>query len=155
MALCVMVLNGANLNLLGSREPEIYGQRTLADIEVLCRARAAEHASDDEEWSIDFRQSNAEGMLIDCVQEAARVCAGLVINPGGYAHTSVGLRDALLNCDAPKIEVHLSNLYKRESFRHRSLSAGAVDGVIVGLGGEGYLLAVDGIVALYNHRNLS
>ncbi len=154
MALCVMVLNGANLNLLGSREPEIYGERTLADIEALCRARVAEHASADEDWSMDFRQDNAEGVLIDCVQEAARSCAGLVINPGGYAHTSVGLRDALLSCNAPKIEVHLSNLYKRESFRRRSLSAAGVDGVITGLGGEGYLLALDGIVALYRGQIL-
>ena len=152
MALCVMVVNGANLNLLGSREPEIYGKQTLADIESLCRARAARHASADEDWTIDFRQDNAEGVLIDCVQEASRSCAGVVINPGGYAHTSVGLRDALLSCNAPKIEVHLSNLYTRESFRQRSLSAGAVDGVITGLGAEGYVLAVDGIVALYRRR---
>ncbi len=152
MALCVMVVNGANLNLLGSREPEIYGERTLADIEALCRARAAEHVSDGEEWTIDFRQHNAEGALIDCVQEASRSCAGLVVNPGGYAHTSVGLRDALMSCNAPKIEVHVSNLYKRESFRHRSLSAAAVDGVITGLGAEGYVLALDGIVALYRQR---
>ena len=152
MALCVMVLNGANLNLLGSREPELYGERTLADIEALCRARATELASADEGWSIDFRQNNAEGVLIDCIQEASRSCAALVVNPGGYAHTSVGLRDALLSCNTPKIEVHLSNLYKRESFRLRSLSAGAVDGVITGLGAEGYLLALDGVVALYRHR---
>ena len=154
MELCLMVLNGANLNLLGSREPHIYGERTLADIEALCRARAEEHASDSEEWTIDFRQDNAEGVLIDCIQEAARSCAGLVVNPGGYAHTSVGLRDALLSCDATKIEVHLSNLYKREEFRQRSLSAAAVDGVITGLGAQGYLLAIDAIIAIHRLKNL-
>ncbi len=152
MNLRVMVLNGANLNLLGSREPEIYGERTLADIEELCHTRAAQRASADEEWDIDFRQSNAEGVLIDSVQEASRACVGLIVNPGGYAHTSVGLRDALLGCDIPKIEVHLSNLYKRESFRQRSLSAAAVDGVIAGLGAEGYLLAVDAVIALHRRQ---
>ncbi len=154
MALCLMVLNGANLNLLGSREPDIYGERTLADIEALCRARAEEKASDSEEWTIDFRQDNAEGVLIDSVQEAARSCAGLIVNPGGYAHTSVGLRDALLSCYAHKIEVHLSNLYKREDFRQRSLSAAAVDGVITGLGAQGYVLAIDAIVAMHRLKNL-
>lgn len=132
-----MVLNGPNLNTLGTREPAIYGTGTLDDLETLC-AETAEGLG----ISIDFRQSNIEGELITWVQEAGSRAQGLIINPAGYSHTSVALMDALLGLDIPVIEVHLSNIFKRETFRHHSYVSQAADGVICGLGFAGYRLAL-------------
>ncbi len=133
----VLVLNGPNLNLLGLREPRIYGHDTLADIETLCRATAAEHG-----LRADLRQSNHEGELIDAVHEARTAHRGIVINPAGYSHTSVALRDALAAADLPVVEVHLSNIHRREEFRHFSYVSGVADAVICGAGPHGYALAL-------------
>ena len=133
----ILVLNGPNLNLLGTREPDIYGSGTLDDLETLC-AETAEGLG----LAIDFRQSNVEGELISWVQEARGRAAGLVINPAGYSHTSIALMDAILALDIPVIEVHISNIHKREAFRHHSYISNAVDGVICGLGFAGYRLAL-------------
>ena len=130
----ISVLNGPNLNLLGEREPDIYGSATLADIEAACRKAAGKA-------EIDFLQTNSEGALIDAVQ-AARRGGGIVLNPGGYTHTSVALRDAVAACACPVIEVHLSNPHAREPFRHTSLVSPVVSGVIAGLGAAGYTLAI-------------
>lgn len=136
----IYILNGPNLNLLGTREPEIYGRQTLADIENLCKEAAAEYGFDTE-----FRQSNLEGELIDWVQQAAKDAAGIVINLGGYSHTSVALHDALKACSIPVIEVHLSNIHAREEFRHTSITARAVIGVIAGFGADSYILALQAL----------
>ena len=130
------ILNGPNLNLLGTREPEIYGTETLADIEAACRA-----AADAMGWTIQFAQTNAEGGLVDLVQ-AAREATALIINPAAYTHTSIALRDALAAVSIPKIEVHLSNVHAREAFRRTSHVSPVVDGVICGFGSTGYLLAL-------------
>jgi 3-dehydroquinate dehydratase II len=141
-ALPIYVLNGPNLNLLGQREPEIYGRTTLADIGKLAAKRAKERG-----LSIVFRQSNHEGRLIDWVHEASKKSAGLIINGGAYTHTSVALHDALRALDRPIIEVHLSNPYAREEFRRHSLISPLAKGVIVGFGANGYMLAVDAMAA--------
>jgi 3-dehydroquinate dehydratase-2 len=133
----ILVLNGPNLNLLGQREPEVYGTGTLDELETLC-AETAEGLG----IAIDFRQSNLEGELISWVQEARNRAAGLIINPAGYSHTSIALMDAIATLDIPVIEVHLSNIHKRESFRHHSYVSHAADGVICGLGFAGYRLAL-------------
>jgi len=133
----IMVLNGPNLNLLGAREPEVYGTGTLDDLETLC-AETAEGLG----IGIEFRQSNLEGELISWIHEARGRAAGLVINPAAYSHTSIAIMDALAALDIPVIEVHLSNIHKRESFRHHSYVSGAADGVICGLGFAGYRLAL-------------
>lgn len=135
--LTAFVLNGPNLNLLGTREPEIYGRESLADIEKAMQAQAADLGVD-----VEFRQSNSEGTLVDWVQEAGAKAGGLILNPGAYTHTSVALLDALTAISIPKIELHLSNIHAREEFRRRSLTAAAVDGVIMGLGANGYGLAL-------------
>lgn len=139
MTQTILILNGPNLNLLGSREPEIYGHRTLDDIAALCAAHGGELG-----FEIDFRQSNDEGELVGWVQEARGRCAGLIVNAGAYSHTSIALLDALLACEVPTIEVHLSNLFKREPYRHHSYVSKAARGLICGLGADGYLLALDG-----------
>ncbi len=133
----ITILNGPNLNLLGSRQPEVYGSGTLDDLETLC-AETAEGLG----LAIDFRQSNIEGELISWVQEARLKSAGIIINPAGYSHTSVALMDALLAVDLPVIEVHISNIHSRESFRHHSYVSRAAQGVICGLGFAGYRLAL-------------
>jgi len=143
MILPVYVLNGPNLNLLGTREPEIYGRATLADIEKAVAAHARRHGLE-----VVFRQSNHEGVLVDWIQEAANKGSGIVINPGAYSHSSIALLDALKAVTRPVIEVHLSNPHRRESFRHHSFVSEAATGVICGLGTTGYLLAIEAMATL-------
>ncbi|MEU6845156.1 type II 3-dehydroquinate dehydratase [Streptomyces sp. NPDC046716] len=140
----IMVLNGPNLNLLGKRQPEIYGLDTLADIETLCvKAAAAQGAT------VDFRQSNHEGELVDWIHEARENHVGIVINPAAYSHTSVAILDALNTCDGmPVIEVHISNIHQREEFRHHSYVSHRADGVIAGCGVQGYVFGVERVAAL-------
>lgn len=134
----VLILNGPNLNRLGLREPEVYGEDTLEAINV----RIAAHARARGLESV-FQQSNHEGVLIDHLHAAADSTIGVVFNPGGFTHTSVALRDAVASIPVPVVEVHLSNIYARESFRHNSLISGACRAVISGLGVQGYLAAID------------
>jgi 3-dehydroquinate dehydratase-2 len=144
MAKTVYVLNGPNLNLLGSREPEKYGHATLADVEALCRKTAESHG-----FAVEFRQSNREGELIDWIHEArAQKAAGIIINAGGYSHTSVAIHDALLAANVPVIEVHITNIYARENFRHHSHVAAAAKATLSGFGTEGYALAITGLAAM-------
>jgi len=137
------VLNGPNLNLLGTREPEIYGSETLADVEQQSRARAAALGLE-----IDFRQSNTEGELVDWIQDARNGMAGIVINAGAYTHTSIAILDALKACGLPVVEVHLSNIFGREPFRHHSYVSLAATGLVCGFGGLGYSLALEAIAQL-------
>ena len=139
----ILVLNGPNLNMLGVREPEIYGRETLADIETTCREHAYGRGYD-----IDFRQSNSEGELVGWIQEGRGKVAGVAINAAAYTHTSIALLDALSLLDVPVIEVHLSNVFARESFRHHSYISPVVTGVICGFGRTSYLLALDAIIAI-------
>jgi len=139
----VFILNGPNLNLLGVRDPSVYGHDTLADIEERCLARAA--ALD---LQIDFRQTNHEGQLVDWVQEARESAEGIVLNAGALTHTSVAVLDALSAAGLPIIEVHLSNIFRRESFRHHSYVSLVANGVICGLGAQGYELALEAIASL-------
>lgn len=136
----VVVLNGPNLNLLGERQPEIYGHETLADVEQMCRARADELGMD-----LDFRQTNHEGVFIDAIHEVRRSATGLVINAGGWTHTSVAIRDALAAVTAPVIEVHISDVHAREDFRRFSYISDVAETVIVGRGVRGYVEAVDAL----------
>jgi len=136
----VYVLNGPNLNLLGQRQPEIYGRETLADVHVRLNERGRALGLE-----IEFRQTNHEGQLVDWIQEARAKASAIVINAGAYTHTSVALLDALLASDLPVIEVHLSNIYKREPFRHKSFISPAALGVICGLGPKGYEVALDAL----------
>ena len=139
----VLIVNGPNLNMLGLREPSIYGADTLADIEAACSERA-----DDLDLSIDFRQSNHEGVLIDWIHEARGAACGIAINPAAYTHTSIALLDALSAFDGPVIEVHLSNIHRRETFRHWSYVSQRADAVIAGFGMDGYAAAVHRICKL-------
>ena len=139
----VFVLNGPNLNLLGVREPATYGYDTLSDVEERCLARAA--ALD---LAIDFRQTNHEGQLVDWLQEARESADGIILNAGALTHTSVAVLDALNAADLPVIEVHLSNIFRRESFRHHSYVSLAANGGIFGLGPQGYELALEAVAAL-------
>jgi len=134
----VLALNGPNLNLLGTREPDVYGVETLADIEAKCRVRADRLGLD-----IEFRQSNAEGQLVDWVQQARDTHDLLIVNAGAYSHTSVALLDALQAVNLPVIEVHLSNIHQREDFRHHSYVSKIAQGMICGFGGFGYEMALD------------
>lgn len=136
----VFILNGPNLNLLGSREPAIYGRDTLADVERRARARA-----DQLKLTIDFRQTNTEGELIGWVQEARTAASAIIINAAGLTHTSVALLDALQAAELPVVEVHLSNIFKRDSFRQHSYVSLAATGVICGLGAKGYELALEAV----------
>ncbi len=139
----ILLLNGPNLNLLGSRQPEIYGRQTLADIEQACRRHAQELG-----LAVDFRQSNHEGELVDWIQQARGRQAGIIINPGAYSHTSIALLDALLAVEMPVIEVHLSNIHQREEYRRHSYVSQAAKGVICGFASHGYILALDAIKCL-------
>ena len=140
----VLVLNGPNLNLLGTRQPDVYGRTTLADIQSQCADWCAAAG-----WDLDFRQSNHEGELVEAIHEAA-VLDGIIINAGAYTHTSVAIRDALASIDTPAIEVHLSNIHAREEFRHKSHIAPVALGQICGFGATVYMLALD---ALRAHRD--
>jgi 3-dehydroquinate dehydratase II len=139
----ILILNGPNLNLLGTREPEVYGTATLDNIEAECQ-EAAEALG----LAIDFRQSNHEGELVDWIQQARGKHAGLIVNAGAFSHTSVAILDALKACDLPIIEVHLSNIYRRETFRQHSYVSQAATGVICGLGPVGYVLALEALSEL-------
>lgn len=144
MATTVYVLNGPNLNLLGTREPDIYGRTALKDVEAMCRAAGKRHG-----FEIAFHQSNHEGALVDWIQEArANGAAGIVINPAAYTHTSVAILDALLATGIPTIEVHISNVHARDAFRRHSYISPAAKAVICGFGVNGYVLAIDGLAAI-------
>lgn len=141
----VLILNGPNLNMLGSREPDVYGRESLSDIEEQCRKHGA-----DKGLSVECRQSNSEGTLIDWIQAARDSHDGLVLNPGGYSHSSIAIMDALLAVQLPLIEVHLSNIHRREAFRHHSYVSKVADAVLCGLGAQGYLVALDALALRLN-----
>ena len=136
----IFVLNGPNLNLLGQREPDVYGSETLDDVRDRVNARAALH-----KLEVDFRQSNTEGEIVDWIQEGRDKASGIIINAGAYTHTSVAILDALLATDIPCVEVHLSNIFKREEFRHHSYISTACIGVICGFGVKSYELAIEAL----------
>lgn len=138
----ITILNGPNLNLLGTRQPEVYGSTTLQDVEAMCTAKAEALGT-----TIAFHQSNHEGTLVDLVHEARTTSAGLIINAGAYTHTSIALMDAVASVSLPCIEVHLSNIHARESFRHTSYLSPVALGLICGFGAKGYELALEGLVA--------
>ncbi|MCV2875884.1 type II 3-dehydroquinate dehydratase [Rhodobacteraceae bacterium XHP0102] len=142
MARMIYVLNGPNLNLLGKREPHIYGHETLADVERRCKALLPEG------YDLALRQSNHEGEIIDWIHEAREAACGIVINPGAYTHTSIAIYDALCAYEGPVIEVHISNVHKREAFRHHSYVSARAEAVIAGLGLEGYEAATRRILTL-------
>jgi len=153
MSQTIFVLNGPNMNLLGTREPEKYGRATLTDVETLCRTTAKRFGLD-----IDFRQSNVEGELVNWIQEAhAKKAAGIVINPAGYTTTSIAILDALLAVSAsvPAIEVHITNIHARESFRQNSYISKAAKAVIAGFGTEGYALAITGLAHMAGAKEKS
>jgi 3-dehydroquinate dehydratase II len=145
MTSLVYVLNGPNLNMLGVREPEIYGTETLADLRVRTEKAATENG-----LSVDFRQSNIEGEIVNWVQEARGEAKGIIINAGGYTHTSVALLDALQAVALPVVEVHLSNIFRRDEFRQHSYISLAATGVICGLGAKGYELAIEAMANILN-----
>ena len=149
MSLTIYLLNGPNLNLLGEREPAIYGKGTLADLEKL-----SQEAAEGVGAMLVFRQSNHEGELVDWIQEARRQASGLIINAGAYTHTSVAIHDALKVLTIPVVEVHLSNPGVREEFRHKSLVSPAASGVIAGFGPLGYRLAIQAVVALTEQKRV-
>ena len=136
----ILVINGPNLNLLGTREKEKYGSVSLEDIQKKCEDYSIKIG-----LKIDFKQSNVEGEIVNFIQDAGKKYRGIIINAGGYTHTSVAILDALLAVKKPTIELHITNIYKREDFRHKSLISKAADGIICGLGVEGYIMALDGI----------
>jgi 3-dehydroquinate dehydratase II len=149
MSCIAYVLNGPNLNLLGKREPAIYGHETLADVEAACRQTGSELG-----LQIEFRQSNAEFQLIDWIHEAREHAAGIVINPAAFTHTSVAILDALSACTCPILEVHISNIHRREGFRHHSFVSGVATGVIAGFGTQGYTLALQRLAKLVGSNQL-
>ena len=151
MAKTIYILNGPNLNLLGTREPEKYGRATLKDVEALCRKAAQAHG-----FTIEFRQSNREGELIDWIHEArGKKAAGIIINAAGYSHSSVSIHDALLAANTPVIEVHITNIHARESFRHHSFVAMAAKASLSGFGVLGYALAIAGLAAITGDKKKS
>lgn len=143
----VLFLNGPNLNLLGTREPEVYGRMTLADIEAKVRERAAQLKTE-----IDFRQSNQEGELVSWIQQAKGNFDAIVINAAAYTHTSVALRDAIAAVGVPTIEIHLSNIHAREEFRHKSLIAPVCVGQICGFGAKSYILGLEALVSVKDFK---
>jgi 3-dehydroquinate dehydratase-2 len=147
MSKSVLVLNGPNLNLLGQRETSIYGQTTLADIEAACVKRGKTLNLD-----VYCEQSNSEGGMIDLVQQARESRDAIIVNAGGFTHTSVALRDALAACDIPIIEVHISNIHKREEFRHHSHISAVAEGMICGLGPMGYTLALEAVAEILSRQ---
>ena len=147
MTTTIYILNGPNLNLLGLREPEIYGHDTLASVEALCQAKAKALG-----LTVVFRQTNVEGELVNQIHEAREKAQGIIINAGAYTHTSVALHDAIKAVALPAIEVHLSNVYSREAFRHHSFISPAARGVICGFGPQSYELALDGLVAILKKK---
>ena len=138
----LLILNGPNLNLLGQRQPEIYGHMTLADVGELCDSKAKTLGID-----IEFEQTNHEGRMVDLIQAAKTTHDGIILNAGAYTHTSIALFDALTSVEMPAIELHLSNVFSREAFRHHSYISNVVIGVICGFGTHGYLLAIDAMLA--------
>jgi 3-dehydroquinate dehydratase-2 len=141
MTSSILILNGPNLNLLGTRQPEVYGSTTLTDIETTCRAHAKARGA-----TLDFVQSNHEGALVDAIHAARGTHAGIILNAGAYTHTSIALMDAISSVELPTIELHLSNIHAREEFRHRSYIARVAIGVICGFGAAGYPLAIDALL---------
>lgn len=139
----ILIANGPNLNMLGVRDPAHYGSQSLADIEAACEDRARALGVE-----VDFRQSNHEGELVTWIQQARGAHDGVILNAGAYSHTSIAVLDALQVCEVPVVEVHLSNIFRRDAFRHHSYVSLAADGVICGLGAHGYLLALDAVAAL-------
>jgi 3-dehydroquinate dehydratase-2 len=148
MTALILILNGPNLNLLGEREPEVYGRETLADIEKACRAKAGELG-----LSLEFAQSNSESEMVDLIQKARGRCAGLIVNAGAFSHTSIAILDALQAVNAPVIEVHLSNIFRREDFRQHSYVSRAATGVVCGLKGHGYVLALEAMARLVKGKS--
>lgn len=144
MSYIILVLNGPNLNMLGTREPETYGHETLADIRELCHRTSERHG-----MQVEFFQTNHEGELIERIHSARGRCAGILINPAAWTHTSVAIRDALAAVELPVIEVHLSNVHKREAFRHHSFVSPVAVGVIAGLGSNGYRLGLEHFAHLF------
>lgn len=143
----ILILNGPNLNLLGTRQPEVYGHETLGDIEAMCRAHAEALG-----LALDFAQSNHEGALIDAIHAARGQHDGIILNAGAYTHTSIALMDAISSAEVPTIELHLSNVHAREAFRHRSYIARVALGVICGFGAQGYVLAIDALRGYLEQR---
>lgn len=143
MSKLIFILNGPNLNLLGKRQPHIYGHETLADVEAMCRSCAVSHGLD-----IRFLQSNREYEIIDWIHEARETAAGIVINPAAFTHTSVAILDALNTFEPPVFEVHISQVHKREAFRHHSYVSHRSDGVLAGFGTQGYVLALERLARL-------
>ena len=139
----IYVLNGPNLNRLGKREPEIYGKATLADVETICRETAGAHP-------VEFRQTNSEAQLIDWIHEAIDLGGGIIINPAAFTFTSIAVLDALKMFDAPVIELHITNIHKREAYYHQSYVSKVATGVIAGLGTDGYRIAMTAMLALLN-----
>ena len=146
----LLILNGPNLNLLGLRQPEVYGRTTLAEVEASCQARATERGIE-----LAFHQSNHEGQLLDWIHGARGTADGIILNAGAYTHTSIALMDALTSAEVPAIELHLSNVHAREDFRHRSYIAKVAVGLICGFGPEGYLLAIDAMLGHLAKRRVA
>ena len=144
----ILVINGPNLNLLGTREKDKYGNASLTDIQKKC-----ENYSKKIGLQVDFKQSNVEGEIVNFIQNTKDNHHGIIINAGGYTHTSVAILDALLAVKKPTIELHITNIYKREDFRHKSLISKAADGIICGLGADGYIMALDGIKKIIANEN--
>ena len=144
----ILVINGPNLNLLGTREKEKYGSISLDDIKKKCQVHCEKIG-----LKVEFKQSNVEGEIVNYIQESRKNYQGIIINAGGYTHTSVAILDALLAVKKPTIELHITNIYKREDFSHKSLISKAADGIICGLGVEGYIMALNGIKNIINNEN--